>query len=160
MTYLSNRIGDYWYISQGKTRIPGYNDTASMEETDVSRPLTSLKDFDEILSVKFNRNPWTMNLSHPRSLINPPPSACESFLPPQSGGGGRITRGMEIGLEMMTFHVNCLSFRRSVSCYIFFKITKWLGGVLSARSPIRYLISIQSPRFDRYIFIGTVRMEW
>lgn len=33
---LSNRIGDYWYISQGKTRIPGVNDAADMEETDVS----------------------------------------------------------------------------------------------------------------------------
>lgn len=33
---LSNRIGDYWYISQGKTRIPGVNDGEDMEETDVS----------------------------------------------------------------------------------------------------------------------------
>lgn len=36
MTMLSNRIGDYWYISQGKTRIPGVNDGEAMEETDVS----------------------------------------------------------------------------------------------------------------------------
>ncbi|KAF7379403.1 hypothetical protein HZH66_014774 [Vespula vulgaris] len=36
MTFLSNRIGDYWYISQGKTRIPGVNDASEMEETDVS----------------------------------------------------------------------------------------------------------------------------
>lgn len=36
MTMLSNRIGDYWYISQGKTRIPGVNDGEDMEETDVS----------------------------------------------------------------------------------------------------------------------------
>lgn len=36
LTLLSNRIGDYWYISQGKTRIPGVNDAADMEETDVS----------------------------------------------------------------------------------------------------------------------------
>lgn len=33
---LSNRIGDYWYISQGKTRIPGVNDGEDMEATDVS----------------------------------------------------------------------------------------------------------------------------
>lgn len=36
MTLLSNRIGDYFYISQGKTRIPGVNDSSDMEETDVS----------------------------------------------------------------------------------------------------------------------------
>lgn len=36
MTMLSNRIGDYWYISQGKTRIPGVNDGEDMEATDVS----------------------------------------------------------------------------------------------------------------------------
>lgn len=35
-TMLSNRIGDYWYISQGKTRIPGVNDGEDMEATDVS----------------------------------------------------------------------------------------------------------------------------
>jgi hypothetical protein len=36
MTLLSNRIGDYFYISQGKTRIPGVNDAEDMEDTDVS----------------------------------------------------------------------------------------------------------------------------
>lgn len=36
LTLLSNRIGDYWYISQGKTRIPGVNDAEEMELTDVS----------------------------------------------------------------------------------------------------------------------------
>lgn len=36
MCLLSNRIGDYFYISQGKTRIPGVNDSTDMEETDVS----------------------------------------------------------------------------------------------------------------------------
>jgi len=36
MTLLSNRIGDYRYISQGKTRIPGVNDGEEFEVTDVS----------------------------------------------------------------------------------------------------------------------------
>jgi len=33
---LSNRISDYGYICQGKTRIPGVNDGLQMEATDVS----------------------------------------------------------------------------------------------------------------------------
>jgi len=33
---LSNRISDYRYINQGKTRIPGINDCAAMDATDVS----------------------------------------------------------------------------------------------------------------------------
>lgn len=33
---LSNRIGNYWYISQGKTRIPGVNDGLDLDTTDVS----------------------------------------------------------------------------------------------------------------------------
>lgn len=36
MTFLSNRIGDYSYISQGKTRIPGVNDGEEFQITDVS----------------------------------------------------------------------------------------------------------------------------
>uniref|UniRef100_A0A2S2PBL2 Uncharacterized protein n=1 Tax=Schizaphis graminum TaxID=13262 RepID=A0A2S2PBL2_SCHGA len=36
MTYLSNRISDYYYISQGKTRIPGVNDGEEFQITDVS----------------------------------------------------------------------------------------------------------------------------
>lgn len=36
MALLSDRIGDYYYISQGKTRIPGVNDLEDMEGTDVS----------------------------------------------------------------------------------------------------------------------------
>ena len=45
MTLLSNRIGDYYYISQGKTRIPGVNDSSEMEETDVS-PFSSCGHLD------------------------------------------------------------------------------------------------------------------
>lgn len=48
LTLLSNRIGDYWYISQGKTRIPGVNDAADMEETDVSPTPRCLKDLGEL----------------------------------------------------------------------------------------------------------------
>ena len=33
---LSNRIEDYFYVSQGKTRIPGVNDCEEMVYTDVS----------------------------------------------------------------------------------------------------------------------------
>lgn len=33
---LSNRMGDYIYVSQGKTRIPGVNDAEEMLITDVS----------------------------------------------------------------------------------------------------------------------------
>lgn len=36
MTFLSNRISDYHFISQGKTRIPGVNDGEQFEITDVS----------------------------------------------------------------------------------------------------------------------------
>lgn len=36
MTMLSNRMGDYIYVSQGKTRIPGVNDAEEMLITDVS----------------------------------------------------------------------------------------------------------------------------
>lgn len=36
MTLLSNRISDYHFISQGKTRIPGVNDGEEFEITDVS----------------------------------------------------------------------------------------------------------------------------
>lgn len=35
--YLTNRVSDYPYISQGKTRIPGVNDSADGEITDVSK---------------------------------------------------------------------------------------------------------------------------
>jgi hypothetical protein len=35
-TLLSNRIQDYVYISQGKTRIPGVNDSEDMALIDVS----------------------------------------------------------------------------------------------------------------------------
>lgn len=34
---LSNRVSDYPFISQGKTRIPGVNDNLDGEETDVSK---------------------------------------------------------------------------------------------------------------------------
>lgn len=33
---LSNRIEEYYFISQGKTRIPGVNDGTEFELTDVS----------------------------------------------------------------------------------------------------------------------------
>lgn len=36
---LSNRMGDYIYVSQGKTRIPGVNDAEEMLITDVSELL-------------------------------------------------------------------------------------------------------------------------
>lgn len=36
MTMLSNRMVDYSFINQGKTRIPGVNDYEDMENTDVS----------------------------------------------------------------------------------------------------------------------------
>lgn len=36
MTMLSNRMADYPFINQGKTRIPGVNDCENMEITDVS----------------------------------------------------------------------------------------------------------------------------
>lgn len=36
LTMLSNRISDYSYINQGKTRIPGINDGLEMDATDVS----------------------------------------------------------------------------------------------------------------------------
>lgn len=36
MAMLSNRMEDYYYVSQGKTRIPGVNDGEEMEVTDVS----------------------------------------------------------------------------------------------------------------------------
>lgn len=36
MTFLSNRIADYPTISQGKTRIPGINDSEEALLTDVS----------------------------------------------------------------------------------------------------------------------------
>lgn len=36
MTMLSNRMIDYSFINQGKTRIPGVNDFEDMEATDVS----------------------------------------------------------------------------------------------------------------------------
>lgn len=37
MTFLSNRIADYPSVSQGKTRIPGVNDSEDAIFTDVSR---------------------------------------------------------------------------------------------------------------------------
>ncbi|XP_026689240.1 myosin heavy chain, muscle-like isoform X2 [Diaphorina citri] len=36
MCMLSNRIEEYYFISQGKTRIPGVNDGSEFELTDVS----------------------------------------------------------------------------------------------------------------------------
>lgn len=36
MTMLSNSVGDYPFISQGKTRIPGINDSEEFELTVVS----------------------------------------------------------------------------------------------------------------------------
>lgn len=36
MCMLSNRIEEYYFISQGKTRIPGVNDGDEFEVTDVS----------------------------------------------------------------------------------------------------------------------------
>lgn len=36
LTMLSNRISNYSYINQGKTRIPGVNDGLEMDATDVS----------------------------------------------------------------------------------------------------------------------------
>jgi hypothetical protein len=36
MTMLGNRMEDYYFVSQGKTRIPGVNDGEEMELTDVS----------------------------------------------------------------------------------------------------------------------------
>lgn len=40
LTMLSNRIGDYPHISQGKTRIPGVNDAEEFDKTVVSREPT------------------------------------------------------------------------------------------------------------------------
>lgn len=37
MTLLSSRMSDYPTITQGKTRIPGVNDSEEFEETNVSR---------------------------------------------------------------------------------------------------------------------------
>ena len=36
MTFLSNRVSDYYYINQGRTRIPGVNDGEEFKITDVS----------------------------------------------------------------------------------------------------------------------------
>lgn len=36
MTLLSSRMSDYPTITQGKTRIPGVNDSEEFEETNVS----------------------------------------------------------------------------------------------------------------------------
>jgi hypothetical protein len=36
MTMLSNRMEDYYFVSQGKTRIPGVNDAEEMFATEVS----------------------------------------------------------------------------------------------------------------------------
>lgn len=36
MTMLSNRMEDYYFVSQGKTRIPGVNDAEEMWVTEVS----------------------------------------------------------------------------------------------------------------------------
>lgn len=48
LTMLSNRVSDYWYISQGKTRIPGVNDSMDMETTDVSPALRVSSSLGEI----------------------------------------------------------------------------------------------------------------
>lgn len=40
LTLLSDRIGDYYLVSQGKTRIPGVNDAEEFELLNVS-PQTS-----------------------------------------------------------------------------------------------------------------------
>jgi len=37
MTMLGNRMEDYYYVSQGKTRIPGVNDAEELLVTEVSR---------------------------------------------------------------------------------------------------------------------------
>lgn len=66
LTLLSNRIGDYWYISQGKTRIPGVNDAADMEETDVSPTPGCAKKSRPTFHVAFH-------------LPFPPPSPSSSF---------------------------------------------------------------------------------
>lgn len=64
LTLLSNRIGDYWYISQGKTRIPGVNDAADMEETDVSPTPRCLKDLGELFeSLCQNVIVWTFRIA-------------------------------------------------------------------------------------------------
>lgn len=36
MCHLSNDIHDYFYVSQGKTEIPGVDDGAEFRDTDVS----------------------------------------------------------------------------------------------------------------------------
>ena len=48
---LTNRIGDYFFISQGKTRIPGVNDGEEMEATDVSPPERSCQKFQQIFTI-------------------------------------------------------------------------------------------------------------
>jgi len=53
MTFLSNRISDYYYISQGKTRIPGVNDGEQLQITDVSDCVGAyVKQFREIICFK------------------------------------------------------------------------------------------------------------
>lgn len=72
MTLLSNRIGDYYFISQGKTRIPGVNDYENLEETDVSPNRCSENKKKTIKSLKMS--------IHRKSAPHPPLSA--TFLPP------------------------------------------------------------------------------
>lgn len=54
MCLLSNRIGDYYYISQGKTRIPGVNDASDMEDTEVSPHNVQKACFLDPIIEKFN----------------------------------------------------------------------------------------------------------
>ncbi|CAH1709104.1 unnamed protein product [Aphis gossypii] len=56
MTYLSNRISDYYYISQGKTRIPGVNDGEEFQITDVSATQRVLRNL--ILCFKYIINSY------------------------------------------------------------------------------------------------------
>jgi hypothetical protein len=70
-TMLSNRIGNYCFISQGKTRIPGVNDGEDMEATDVSpapRVSSSLGVSSHPLDLPFGRHvnswfPWSWKIS-------------------------------------------------------------------------------------------------
>lgn len=114
LTLLSNRIGDYWYISQGKTRIPGVNDAADMEETDVSptpgcakksRPTfhVAFHLFPLLLLLPFSPSPRESKAGDGKSwaevFVTPSRPACESLPPPQSGcgeiGGGKESEGLD-----------------------------------------------------------------
>lgn len=120
LTLLSNRIGDYWYISQGKTRIPGVNDAADMEETDVSPTPGCAKKSRPTFHVAFHLPlpppppfscfPLSAFLllleskagdgkSWAEVFVTPSRPACESLPPPQSGcgeiGGGKESEGLD-----------------------------------------------------------------